>query len=59
LSHSSAGAPPGLAWTGVAALLALAALAGWLLPREAIDWQPARAWPEPGARSARSACTTA
>jgi rhomboid family protein len=47
LSRSSAGAPPGLAWTGVAALLALAALAGWLLPREAIDWQPARAWSEP------------
>lgn len=37
----------GAAWASVAMLLALAALAGWWVPSEAIDWQPALAWREP------------
>ncbi len=37
----------GHAWVGVAALLGASALLGWLLPREAIDWQPALALREP------------
>ena len=35
------------AWTGVAVLLGACALAGWALPRDALDWQPALAWCEP------------
>jgi rhomboid family GlyGly-CTERM serine protease len=38
------GAP---AWVGVAALLGICALAGWPVPHDAIDWQPARALAEP------------
>ena len=38
---------PGVAWIGVAILLAACALAGWALPREAIDWQPGLAAREP------------
>ena len=37
----------GLAWAGVAILLGVCALAGWAVPREAIDWQPALALREP------------
>jgi rhomboid family GlyGly-CTERM serine protease len=36
-----------LAWAGGCALLALVALAGFALPAESLDWQPARAWREP------------
>jgi len=36
-------ATPGRAWGGLAALLGLLALAGWGMPRETIDWQPALA----------------
>ncbi|HKX39516.1 MAG TPA: rhombosortase [Burkholderiaceae bacterium] len=42
-----AGARPGWAWAGLAAALALVALAGWPLPHEALDWQPALARTEP------------
>ena len=35
------------AWAGLAILLGACALAGWPLPREAIDWQPALAAREP------------
>jgi rhomboid family GlyGly-CTERM serine protease len=38
---------PYAAWIGVAALFAACALAGWALPRESIDWQPALAWTQP------------
>ena len=38
---------PYAAWVGVAGGFAAAALAGWPLPREAIDWQPALAFSEP------------
>lgn len=34
-------------WVAVAVVAALGALAGWLLPAAAIDWQPALAWREP------------
>ena len=37
----------GRAWVGVATLLGASALAGWTLPTESIDWQPALAWREP------------
>ncbi len=37
----------GAGWASVAMLLALVALAGWRVPHEAIDWQPALAWREP------------
>ncbi len=37
----------GAGWASVAMLLALVALAGWRLPHEALDWQPALAWREP------------
>jgi rhomboid family GlyGly-CTERM serine protease len=36
-----------LAWCAVALLLIASALAGWALPRESIDWQPALALAEP------------
>lgn len=35
------------AWGGLTALLGLLALAGWGLPREVIDWQPALALSQP------------
>jgi len=35
------------AWAAAAVSLALAALAMWLAPREALDWQPAAALPQP------------
>ena len=35
------------AWLGVALLLAAAALAGWPMPRNVLDWQPALAFTEP------------
>lgn len=35
------------AWVGLAVLLGACALAGWALPREALDWQPALALREP------------
>ena len=35
------------AWIGVTILLGACALAGWALPREALDWQPALAAREP------------
>jgi len=38
---------PYAAWVGVAVLLAAGALAGWPLPREALDWQPALALSQP------------
>jgi len=38
---------PGHAWGGLAALLAALALAGWGMPREAIDWQPTLALTQP------------
>jgi rhomboid family GlyGly-CTERM serine protease len=34
-------------WVAVAVVAALGALAGWLLPAAAIDWQPALAWRQP------------
>ena len=37
----------GQAWLGLAASLALAALAGQAAHLDAFDWQPARAWSEP------------
>lgn len=39
--------PAPRAWGGMAIALALAALALWSLPRDALDWQPARATAEP------------
>lgn len=38
---------PYTAWIGVAALFAVGALAGWPVPHEAIDWQPALAFSQP------------
>lgn len=35
------------AWAGVAALLCVAALAGWPIEREALDWQPGLAFTQP------------
>ena len=35
------------AWVGVALLLAAVALVGWPVPRDALDWQPGRAFAEP------------
>jgi rhomboid family GlyGly-CTERM serine protease len=35
------------AWIGLAALLASAALCGWLVPRTALDWQPSLAAEQP------------
>lgn len=35
------------AWTGVAALLCVAALAGWPVEREMLDWQPGLAFSQP------------
>jgi rhomboid family GlyGly-CTERM serine protease len=35
------------AWVALAAGLALGALVGWCLPREALDWQPALAFTQP------------
>ncbi len=35
------------AWLGVAALLAACAAAGWVLPRAALEWQPALALRQP------------
>jgi rhomboid family GlyGly-CTERM serine protease len=35
------------AWIGLATLLGACALAGWTLPRAALDWQPALALSEP------------
>jgi rhomboid family GlyGly-CTERM serine protease len=40
-------AGPRLGWAAFGALLALGALAGWLAPREMLDWQPQKAWTEP------------
>jgi rhomboid family GlyGly-CTERM serine protease len=40
-------ATPGRGWGGLAVLLALLALAGWSMPREAIDWQPTLALAQP------------
>lgn len=40
-------APAPRAWGALALLLALAALGGWWLPRETLDWQPALAAREP------------
>jgi rhomboid family GlyGly-CTERM serine protease len=40
-------AAPGQAWGGLAVLLGLLALAGWGLPRSALDWQPALALTQP------------
>lgn len=39
--------PAPRAWGALALLLALAALAGWWLPRESLDWQPSLAAREP------------
>jgi rhomboid family GlyGly-CTERM serine protease len=39
--------PAPRAWAGVAVGLALGALAAWLAPREALDWQPASALSQP------------
>ena len=39
--------PPSRAWACLAIGLALGALATWALPRDALDWQPARAFSEP------------
>lgn len=36
-----------VAWVGLALLLAALALAGWPMPRDALDWQPALAFTEP------------
>jgi len=38
---------PGAAWSALAALAAVGALAGWWLPAAWLDWQPARAAAEP------------
>jgi rhomboid family GlyGly-CTERM serine protease len=38
---------PGLAWSALAVLLGLAALAGWGTPRAALDWQPALVLTQP------------
>lgn len=38
---------PYAAWVGLAAAFAACALLGWPVTREAIDWQPARAFSEP------------
>ena len=38
---------PPYAWAAVAALLCLAALAGWPIEREKLDWQPGLAFGEP------------
>jgi len=38
---------PGQAWGGLAVFLGLLALAGWGLPRAALDWQPALALTQP------------
>jgi rhomboid family GlyGly-CTERM serine protease len=35
------------AWAGMAALLCVAALAGWPIEREALDWQPGLAFTQP------------
>lgn len=35
------------AWAGVAALLCLAALVGWPIQRESLDWQPGLAFTQP------------
>jgi rhomboid family GlyGly-CTERM serine protease len=35
------------AWIGLSTLLGACALAGWALPREALDWQPALAFHQP------------
>lgn len=35
------------AWIGMSAALALLAALAWLVPRDALDWQPARALAEP------------
>ena len=35
------------AWAGVAALLCAAALAGWFVEREVLDWQPGLAFTQP------------
>ena len=35
------------AWAGVAALLCVAALVGWPIQREALDWQPGLAFTQP------------
>ena len=43
--HCLAGS--GRAWGGLAALLGVIALAGWAMPREALDWQPALALSQP------------
>ena len=40
-------AAPGQAWGGLAVLLGLLALAGWGLPRTALDWQPALVLTQP------------
>lgn len=39
--------PSPRAWAGLSVGLALAALAFWSVPREALDWQPALAWSQP------------
>jgi rhomboid family GlyGly-CTERM serine protease len=38
---------PGIAWVGVAAWFGVLALAGWPLPHDALDWQPAFAFSQP------------
>lgn len=38
---------PYRAWVGVAAMFAACALAGWPVPREALDWQPGLALTQP------------
>jgi len=38
---------PGAAWSALAALAAVGALAGWWLPAAWLDWQPARVAAEP------------
>jgi rhomboid family GlyGly-CTERM serine protease len=38
---------PGLAWVGVAAFFGACALAGWRIPHEWFDWQPALAFGQP------------
>jgi rhomboid family GlyGly-CTERM serine protease len=35
------------AWVALAGAFALAALLAWFAPRNALDWQPSRAWHEP------------
>lgn len=38
---------PGIAWVGVAVWFGACALAGWLLPHDALDWQPGLTFSQP------------